>query len=146
MIKAFDIFFVSLALAVFFWGVYRRTRLWSIGKKDSRSSNMWARIKSFLVEGIIHRRILQDRYPGMIHLFVFLGFIVPLLIIILTQLTFTLPPMLSRLLSLGLNIIGLAAVVFLFLAMVRRYTRAANPSPLPSPAPGQDCTCTVRAG
>jgi nitrate reductase gamma subunit len=121
MIKAFDIFFILLALAIFSWGVYRRSRLWTIGKKDSRSNNMWARIKSFLVEGIIHRRILQDRYPGLIHLFIFLGFMVPLIIIILTQFLFTLPALLAQLLSLGLDIIGLAAVVFLLLAMYRRY-------------------------
>ncbi len=121
MIKAFDIFFTLLALAIFSWGVYRRSRLWTIGKKDSRSNNMWARIKSFLVEGIIHRRILQDRYPGLIHLFIFLGFMVPLIIIILTQFIFTLPALLAQLLSLGLDIIGLAAVVFLLLAMYRRY-------------------------
>jgi len=82
---------------------------------------MWARIKSFLVEGIIHRRILQDRYPGTIHLFIFLGFMVPLIIIILTQFMFTLPALLARLLSLCLDIIGLAALVFLLLAMYRRY-------------------------
>ncbi len=84
-------------------------------------NNMRARIKSFLVEGIAHRRILQDRYPGMIHLFIFLGFMVPLIIIIITQFTFTLPSLLARLLSLSLDIIGLAAFVFLFLAMYRRY-------------------------
>lgn len=121
MIKAFDIFFILLALTVFSWGVYRRTRLWSIGKEDSRSNNMWVRIRSFLVEGIVHRRILEDRYPGMIHLFIFLGFMVPLIIILLTQFMFTLPALLARLLSLCLDIIGLAAVVFLLLAMYRRY-------------------------
>ncbi|UCC41184.1 MAG: 4Fe-4S dicluster domain-containing protein [Candidatus Aminicenantes bacterium] len=121
MIKAFDIFFILLAFAIFSWGIYRRARLWSIGKEENRSSNMWARIKSFLVEGIIHRRILKDPYPGTIHLFIFLGFLVPLIIIILTQLTFTLSVLLARLVSVGLDTIGLAAVAFILLAMYRRY-------------------------
>lgn len=46
---------------------------------------------------------------------------VPLIIILLTQFMFTLPALLARLLSLCLDIIGLAAVVFLLLAMYRRY-------------------------
>jgi Fe-S oxidoreductase/nitrate reductase gamma subunit len=121
MIKAFDIFFFLLALIIFSWGVYRRSRLWTIGKKDNRSSNMGARIKSFLIEGIIHRRILQDLYPGTIHLFIFLGFMIPLIIITITQFMFTLPTLLARLLSFCLDMVGLAALIFLFVAMYRRY-------------------------
>lgn len=121
MIKAIDIFFILLVLTIFSWGIYKRARLWRIGKDDNRSDKMWARIKSLLVEGIAHRRILQDLYPGSLHLLIFLGFMVPLTAVVITQFMFTLPPSLARLLSLVLDIIAFLAIVSLLLAIYRRY-------------------------
>jgi len=82
---------------------------------------MSTRIKSFLMEGIVHTRILKDFYPGLIHLLLFLGFLIPFTVIVITQFVFTLPPLLARLLSLALDLIGLAAIASLILAMYRRY-------------------------
>lgn len=121
MIKAFDISFVLLSLAIFAYGWQRRARLWKIGRKDSRSDNIRARIASFLVEGIFHRRILQDSYPGLIHLFIFIGFIVPFVIIVIVQFMFTLPSPISKFLSLFLDIVALFGLGALILAFLRRY-------------------------
>jgi len=99
----------------------KRFRLWRIGRDDNRSDRMWVRLKSLLKEGIAHRRILQDRYPGIIHLLVFIGFIVPFIVILVTQFVFTLPASISRIISLALDIIALAAIVSLLLAVYRRY-------------------------
>jgi Fe-S oxidoreductase/nitrate reductase gamma subunit len=121
MIKAFDILLVLLSLAVFTYGLQRRTRLWKIGQQDSRSNNIRKRIKSFLMEGIVHRRILHDVYPGLIHLFLFLGFLVPFVVIVIVQFMFTLPSPLSKLLSLFLDLIALFGLGSLILAFYRRY-------------------------
>ena len=121
MIKAFDILLVLLSLAVFTYGLQRRTRLWKIGQQDSRSDNIGTRIKSFLMEGIVHRRILHDVYPGLIHLFLFLGFLVPFVVIVIVQFMFTLPSPLSKLLSLFLDLIALFGLGSLILAFYRRY-------------------------
>ncbi len=121
MIKAFDILLVLLSLAVFTYGLQRRTRLWKIGQQDSRSDNIGKRIKSFLVEGIVHRRILQDVYPGLIHLFLFMGFLVPFVVIVIVQFMFTLPSPLSKLLSIFLDLIALFGLGSLVLAFYRRY-------------------------
>jgi len=121
MIKAFDIFFILLTLVVFSWGMNKRFQLWRIGRDDNRSDRMWLRLKSLLKEGIAHRRILQDRYPGFIHLLVFMGFIVPFMVILVTQFVFTLPASISRIISLTLDIIALAAISSLLLAIIRRY-------------------------
>jgi len=121
MIKSVDIFLILLALAIFSWGIHKRIRLWHIGRKENRSDKMWPRIKSFLLDGIAHRRVLQDLYPGVIHLLIFLGFIVPFTVIVITQFIFTLPIALARLISLILDIIALAAIVSLILAIYRRY-------------------------
>jgi len=121
MIKTFDIFFVFITLIIFFWGVYKRTRLWSIGKEENRSGNIWTRIKSFLVEGIAHRRILQELYPGSVHLVIFVGFMVPLIVIVLTQFMFTLPRSIAKPISFALDMIALFAIVGLILSIYRRY-------------------------
>jgi nitrate reductase gamma subunit len=121
MIKTFDIFFIIVALVVFIFGLNRRFRLWRVGKNVEPSGRMGPRIKSLLWEGIAHRRILQDFYPGLLHLFLFLGFLIPLVVIIITQFMFTLPPWLARLLSLTLDLIALAALAGVILIIYRRY-------------------------
>jgi hypothetical protein len=117
MIKAVDLFFVLLALGIFSWGLRKRFRLWQIGREENRFDKMSSRLKFLLIEGIAHARILEDLYPGLIHLFLFLGFLVPFAVMVITQFVFTLPSIPSRLLSLALDLIGLAAILSLLLAM-----------------------------
>jgi len=123
MIKTIDIFLILAAFAVFFWGIYRRVRLWKIGQKEDRSDKMLFRIKSFIAEGIFHSRILQDVFPGTIHLFIFVGFLLPLTVIFIAQFMITLPLILARFLSLFLDLIALAALIGLILAFYRRYLK-----------------------
>jgi Fe-S oxidoreductase/nitrate reductase gamma subunit len=123
MIKTIDIFLILIALAVLFWGVSRRFRLWRIGQTENRSDRMGFRIKSFIREGLLHSRILQDLFPGTIHLFIFFGFLLPLLVILAAQFMFTLPLILARILSLLLDLIALAALIALLLAVYRRYVK-----------------------
>lgn len=121
MIKTFDIFFILVALFIFIFGLNRRFRLWRMGKNSEPSGRMGSRIKSLLWEGIAHRRILQDFYPGLLHLFLFLGFLIPLIVIIITQFTFTLPPWFALPLSLVLDLIALVALAGVILIIYRRY-------------------------
>jgi Fe-S oxidoreductase/nitrate reductase gamma subunit len=121
MIKTFDIFLILVALFAFIFGLNRRFRLWRIGKNVEPSGRMGPRIKSLLWEGIAHRRILQDFYPGLLHLFLFLGFLIPLIVIMVVQFMFTLPPWLARPLSLALDLIALTGLAAVILIMYRRY-------------------------
>ncbi len=121
MIKAFDLFFIFLSIGVFAYGLNRRIRLWKIGKEEARLENMGTRLKTFLVEGILHRRILQDRYPGLIHLFIFLGVVVPFVVIVIVQFMFTTTAPVARFLSLCLDLLALLGITFLILAFYRRY-------------------------
>jgi len=121
MIKVFDIFLVFLAIYIFSWGIIKHFRLWRIGKEDKRSDKIGTRIKSFLVEGIAHRKILQDFYPGSLHLCIFLGFLIPIGVIFIAQFMFTLPVLIARLLSLALDIIAVFAIASLLLTLYRRY-------------------------
>lgn len=121
MIKTFDIFFILLAFLFLIVGMGKRFRLWRLGKNLAPSGKTGTRIKSLLVEGIFHQRILQDFYPGFLHLFLFLGFLIPLLVIVFTQIPFTLPVFLARLISLLLDLIALAAIASTILLLYRRY-------------------------
>ncbi len=127
MIKSLDIFFILLAFLVFGYGLHKRFRLFKIGKQDIRSENMGTRIKAFLGEGILHRRILKDLYPGLLHLFLFLGFLVPFVIIVIVQFTFSLPFFIAKTLSLLLDTIAFFGLGALALVFYRRYiTRPPN--------------------
>lgn len=121
MIKTIDIFFLLCILVVFFWGINRRFRLWRTGLQDDRTDRMGFRLKNLIIEGIAHRSILRDPYPGILHLLLFLGFLFPLFIIFVVQFAFTLPHSLSNAASLLLDIIGFAGVVAILLILYRRY-------------------------
>ena len=121
MIKSIDIFLIFLTLIVFVWGFRRRTRMWTVGRNENRSGQTKTRLKTLFVEGIAHQRILQERYPGFLHLFVFLGFLLPLFVIIFTQVMFSVPLVPAHILSLILDIAGLLAIISIVLLLYRRY-------------------------
>jgi Fe-S oxidoreductase/nitrate reductase gamma subunit len=116
MIKTFDIFLIALAVVIFVWGLLRRVRLWKIGQAENRSDKMGIRIKSFIREGLLHSRILEDILPGTLHLFIFIGFLIPLMVIVIVQFMFTLPLIL-------LDLIALAALIALLITLYRRYVK-----------------------
>lgn len=116
-----DLFLVVLTAGFFFWGLSKRIRNWSIGIPEDRNQNLKEGIRSLLIDGILHKKILEDRYAGLIHLFIFFGFIVPFCVVLLTQIVFTLPAFPAKLLSLFLDILAAAAITTVFLAFIRRY-------------------------
>lgn len=95
--------------------------MWRRGVDDNRSDRMGYRLKTLFIEGIAHRSLLRDLYPGTLHIFLFLGFLIPLLVIFFVQFMFTLPPLLSNWFSLFLDIVGFAALIAILLVLYRRY-------------------------
>jgi len=120
MIKTIDIFFLLFALGIFFWGVNQRLRLWRLGSAEKRSGSTGRRLKALLIDGIAHRSLLRELYPGSIHLGLFLGFMIPLFLMVVMQVMFTVPQPVAAILSLLLDIVGLAAALALLLALHRR--------------------------
>ncbi len=121
MIKTFDIFIIFLTLGVLIWGVRRRVRLWTVGSDENRSGQAKFRLKSLFTEGIGHQRILKERYPGFLHLFVFIGFLLPLVVSIITQVMFSIPIFPSKILSFTLDIVGVLAIISIILLLIRRF-------------------------
>lgn len=121
MIKTIDIFIIFLSLGIFIWGIRQRTRLWFVGTPEDRSGLTKGRLKSLFFDGIFHKRILQEKYPGYLHLFIFVGFLLPLAVIIFTQIMFSLPDIPAQILSVLLDLVGLLAIISIVLFLFRRF-------------------------
>jgi len=121
MIKTIDIFIIFLTFGVFIWGVRRRMRLWTVGTKENRSGQIKDRLKILFIEGIVHQRILQEKYPGFLHLFIFIGFLLPLMVSVVTQVMFSFPLILAQILSFLLDLVGFLAIIAIVLFLHRRY-------------------------
>jgi Fe-S oxidoreductase/nitrate reductase gamma subunit len=67
----------AAALGIFIYAIYRRCRLWAVGKPDKRWDNLGKRIGNFIVTGIVdgifHRRFFRESYPGIMHFLIFVG-------------------------------------------------------------------------
>ncbi|WP_371378410.1 heterodisulfide reductase-related iron-sulfur binding cluster [Sporomusa aerivorans] len=63
-----------IAIGFFVYGVYRRLSLWRLGRPDNRWCSIREAIRDSIVYGFRHKRLLQEPYPGRMHLFLFWGF------------------------------------------------------------------------
>jgi Fe-S oxidoreductase/nitrate reductase gamma subunit len=65
-----------IPVLLFAFGLWRKIKLWRIGKKENRYDQTWKRIKSTLYYGILQIRNLEKIFPGTMHLFIFWGFVI----------------------------------------------------------------------
>ncbi len=123
MFSSFDLFFLLVVAVVFAYGFYRRYRLWKVGKPDQRTDQPKERLKSLWAYMMGHKRMLRDTYPGWMHLFIFYGFLIPFVIVVITQANFSLPKFLALPLSLLFDFIGALGITGILLAAYRRYVQ-----------------------
>jgi len=123
MFSSFDLFLVLIVAVVFAYGFYRRYRLWVVGKPDQRTDQPKERLKSLWAYVMGHKRMLRDTYPGWMHLFIFYGFLIPFVIVVITQANFSLPKVLALPLSLLFDFAGAAGIAGILLAAYRRYVQ-----------------------
>jgi len=66
-----------VAVGILIYAIYRRYRLWTVGKPDNRFDNLGKRTWDFIVTGVVdglfHRRFLREPYPGLMHFLIFAG-------------------------------------------------------------------------
>lgn len=119
--------FFAIALVFFFYGYYRMYKYWRTGQPRDLSGHVWERIKSVLVNAFGHARILREAYPGIMHFTIFWGFLVMVvgtaIVMLEADLGFELlyGDFYLYFMSLGLDMAGLAAVIGIVMAIVRRY-------------------------
>lgn len=58
------------------YGLWRRVRLWRMGRASDRTHQIGQRIAALLAFGLGQRRILSQAYPGLMHGLIFYGFVV----------------------------------------------------------------------
>ena len=104
MISAFDLLLIVLAFTIMVTGFSRRWSVWRMGREEKRSGN-WLGLFAYILD---HKKILKNPGPGKAHLMLFWGFTVPMIVIILAQLGFTIPLIPARMLSLLTDLLGLA--------------------------------------
>lgn len=69
----------AAALGVMSFGIYQRVRLWRLGGGEARTDSPGRRLAGVAGELLLHRRMLRDAYPGLMHLFIFYGFFAELI-------------------------------------------------------------------
>ncbi len=74
------VYLIALAsVAVFFWGILRRVRLWRIGKEARRLDRWGERIRGLFVYVFAHKGFFREKLPGAGHLLLFIGFVAALI-------------------------------------------------------------------
>jgi Fe-S oxidoreductase/nitrate reductase gamma subunit len=123
-----------VAIGVFALGLWQRVALWREGRPERRLDRIPERLRFLVQHGLFQRRILTQRYPGVMHALVFWGFCVLFLGTVLATIdydvTLRLPWDLGfkllrgpfyLLYELSLDLFGLFFVVGLSLALYRRF-------------------------
>ena len=113
------------------YGLWRKIKLWKIGKQEDRYDQIFRRIKTLLYYGALQVRNLEKLFPGIMHLFIFSGLIILFLgtVIIFLQEDLTLPLFGITFLhgnfylwySLVLDLFGVLAIIGVLLALYRRF-------------------------
>ncbi len=119
-----------LTCLIILYGLYRRFLLWRKGEKENRLTHLPARIGSFIINGLFQRRIFREGYAGIMHGFIFFGFLILFIggMLIGVQEHITLPLFGVDFLygpfylaySLILDIFGALAIVGVLMALYRR--------------------------
>jgi Fe-S oxidoreductase/nitrate reductase gamma subunit len=115
---------------LFIYGLWRKIKLWRVGKKENRYDQILRRIISKLYYGVLQVRNLEKPFPGIMHLLIFWGFVILFIgtVIIFLQEDLTLPIFNYEFLqgnfylwySLILDLFGVLAIIGVLLALYRR--------------------------
>ncbi|MFZ5813930.1 MAG: heterodisulfide reductase-related iron-sulfur binding cluster [Bacillota bacterium] len=76
--NAYIIMYLMLlpTLAVFAYGMWRRIRLWRIGKAEGRLDRIGERLKLLFKHAVLQNRLKQNRVAGLFHLWLSWGFVI----------------------------------------------------------------------
>lgn len=80
MVEKIILFLVlAVAFSAFGYYAYRLYTYLRLGKAENRFDNIGKRISSFLWYGIAQKKVLEEWYGGLLHFFIFWGFVILLL-------------------------------------------------------------------
>jgi Fe-S oxidoreductase/nitrate reductase gamma subunit len=119
-----------ITVIIFVWKFYRRYRLWKLGQPDARLNHIGVRIKLVLQYALAQGRVLKKRYPAIMHLLIYTGFIILFIgtVLIFIEVDITRPLFSINFLqstfyliySFVLDVFGVLAIIGIFMAAYRR--------------------------
>ena len=127
-----------ISLLVLLYGLVRRFKMWGVGKRVPLEfgRNWSGRIWYFVLNGVFHRKIMRETYPGLMHLFIFFGFLLLFLgtALVAVQDDILRPFFAKNILSgdfylffsFVLDLAGLLAILGILLGLWRRYVMQAR--------------------
>ena len=68
MLTLVDPLLVIIAVTICVAGILKRSHLWMMGQPGDSLDCTGNRIKTLIIDGILHGRILRDAFPGIMHL------------------------------------------------------------------------------
>lgn len=118
-----------VTIAILCFSIYRRYKMWRLGKPENRLDKLNERIKIFIktgiIDGLVHRRFFKEPYPGLVHFLIFWGCIILLLGAFLDFLSHYIVTFLEGRVylaeSLIVDIFGILALIGVIIAFIRRY-------------------------
>ena len=125
MLTSLDALLFAVAVLVLGKGLTRRSSLWLAGQKEIRKGSLSVLAGYLLTSGKILKRPLQ----GSAHVLVFWGVVLPALVVLASQFHPRLPETLSKLLSLFLDLLGLAMLCALVFMVARRWKKREEAGP-----------------
>ena len=125
MLTAFDLLLIAIAVVTMAAGFRKRWAVVKSGRPEVLSRDLSGLVKYLFG----HTKILMNRKAGWAHVFVFFGFFIPFVIIVLSQFDFALPWPIARGLSLTTEFLGLAMLAGLIYFLVRRIGAAETRAP-----------------
>lgn len=115
------------------YGLKKRYGMWKIGKSSplNFSQRLWERVGYFISNGIFHKSILRESYPGFMHFFIFWGFFILAIGTALVALQDdVIRPLFKEnilqgnfylMFSFALEVAGIVAIIGIIMALWRRY-------------------------
>jgi Fe-S oxidoreductase/nitrate reductase gamma subunit len=131
MLTSFDALLFAAAVLILGIGWSRRSSRWLAGQEEIRKGSLFTLIGYLLGSGKILKRPLQ----GSAHIFVFWGVVLPALAVLASQFRPRLPGTLANLVSLFLDLLGLAMLCALVFMLARRWAKRKEAGPTRTAVP-----------
>lgn len=125
MITSFDLLLVALAIIIMWGGLARRWAAWRMGQAEVRTGDF----KGVITYLLGHKKILKNRGIGFLHLILFWGFVVALILVIIGQLNLTMPSMATNILSFVMDILGAFMLLGTLFFLTRRLKATGERAP-----------------
>ncbi len=124
MLSSLDLIFVVASLTIMATGLARRHRMWKQGRPEALDAVMTLKDGYRILLSIFRNgRFSDNPYGNTAHIFVFWGFLLPFIVIVVSQFRPVAPAWAGQYLSLFLDVLGLFAVVGTCMLLSKRLFR-----------------------